>query len=235
MDARRRSARPTCRGPTPYCPADAAGGGECPINFCGQLKVGLPSEPVPAVGRRFAVRRPRLQGRPRAGLERRLPADLRRRRTRARWRSAPPARRIRRQAMRCADDSLCIAAADFPGSPFCRTLCRNDADCPSDGALPRVPDAGAAGRPARDDRDVHAGVEDRRHGLRARGRLPGGAGLRPLRRAHQPARSAARGGTKSLGTACAAATECRSGECYDRDFHVSGGQNRALLLGRLRT
>ena len=45
--------------------------------------------------------------------------------------------------MRCADDSLCIEAAGFAGSPFCSQLCRNDADCPEQGALPRVPDAGA--------------------------------------------------------------------------------------------
>jgi hypothetical protein len=36
------------------------------------------------------------------------------------------------------------------------------------------------------------------------------------------------GGAKSAGTACTAGSECRSGECYDRDFHVSGGTNRAF-------
>src|SRR5262249_3412720 len=39
------------------------------------------------------------------------------------------------------------------------------------------------------------------------------------------------GGAKSLGAACAAAAECRSGECYDRDFHVPNGQNRTYCAG----
>ena len=38
------------RRPDAICPADAAGGGECPLNFCGQLKVGLPSNQFPQSG-----------------------------------------------------------------------------------------------------------------------------------------------------------------------------------------
>ena len=88
-----------------------------------------------------------------------------------------------------------------------------------------------AGRPAPGDRDVHAGIEDHRQGVRARGRLRRRPGLRHLRRAHRACASAARAATKSLGTACAAAAECRSGECFDRDWHVRGGQNRAYCSG----
>ena len=36
--------------PDANCPADAAGGGQCPINFCGQAKVGLPANQYPQSG-----------------------------------------------------------------------------------------------------------------------------------------------------------------------------------------
>ena len=102
------------------------------------------------------------------------------------------------------------------------------------GALPRVPDARAHRRAARADRDVHAGIQDRGHDLPARVDVPGRPGLRSLRRTHQP-ENLPRGWNQSLGTACTAASECRSGECYDRDFLVSSGTgantNRAYCSG----
>ena len=47
------------------------------------------------------------------------------------------------QGMRCAADSLCVTVAEFPQSPFCSAMCRNDADCPIAGALPGAADKAA--------------------------------------------------------------------------------------------
>ena len=189
-------------------------------------------QPVPAVGRRFALRRPRLHGRarswPRATASSSTCVDAERERAGVRRRllagsGGGDALRGRLAVHRRRPTSRAARSA--------RTLCRNDADCPSQARCleyqtPALPTDGA-----RMVGHVHAGVEDRRHGLPARGRLSGGAGLRALRRAHQPARSAGAGGTEVARHGCTGAAECRSGECYDRDFHVSGGQNRAFCSG----
>ena len=84
-----------------------------------------------AIGRGHALQRgARLRGRQAGRDRRRLPAGLRR----PGFGRAALRRRLldepgRRQA--CANDTLCVAAPDFPGQPFCSTMCRNDADCPS--------------------------------------------------------------------------------------------------------
>ena len=115
-----------------------------------------------------------------------------------------------------------------------RTMCRNDADCPSKRALPGAPDA----RALADGRRAMIGMctpESKIVGTVACARrmCPPGQGC-VLYGARTSLRICRAGGTKSLGTACAAASECRSGECYDRDFHVDGGQNRAYCSGRLQ-
>jgi hypothetical protein len=38
-------------------------------------------------------------------------------------------------------------------------------------------------------------------------------------------------GTKSLGQTCGSPAECRSGECFDRDWHIANGANRAACSG----
>jgi hypothetical protein len=214
----------------PYCPADAAGGGQCPINFCGQLAsvASIPSNqfaesgadsicsagwvcvvgaPVPT-GDAFQLTC--VDATPGA-----LPFGA--------ACSPNPA-----DGKRCAADALCVESPDFPGSPFCSALCRNDADCPSDasgpgrciehqtanlpnGSYARVgmctPMSKIAGTPCIRESDCAATEGCLFYGSRTNLRL---------------CRAAT--GTKSLGAACMGSGDCRSGECYDQGFHVYGGQ-----------
>jgi hypothetical protein len=232
-------ARPGDTGPAPfdaYCAPDAMGGGVCAINFCNQIKVSLPQNEFPQSGAdaicnmgRVCVVGPELAAgdgyqlvcaQPNAGA---LPFGA--------TCSPDPA-----AGMRCAADSLCIAYRDFPAAFFCSRLCRNDADCPTDShgqsrcleyPTPPLTNGSAAnvgmctsmavirGTPCLRERDCDANGGSR----------PTGEGCM-LFGQRTELRTCKAGGAKSLGTACGGHAECRSGECYDRDFHVNGGGNR---------
>jgi hypothetical protein len=224
----------------PYCPADAMGGGQCPINFCGVLAsvASIPSSQVASSGadslcnsgRSCVVGPPVATGDafqldcvpPVVGA---LPFGS--------ACSPTPA-----DGKRCSDDSLCIASADFPNTPFCSAMCRNDADCPSDasgqarcvdhqtGMLPNgsyakvglcTPMSKIAGTPCVRERDCAA-----TEGCLSYGPQPSRTSLRICRAA---------AGSKSLGDACNAPSECRSGECYDRNWVVANTANRAACSG----
>jgi hypothetical protein len=217
--------RADMRRPDAICPADAAGGGECPLNFCGELKVGLPSNQFPQSGAdslcggRVCKVGPELASNDGFQLTC-VDANMNAKAFGATCSPDPAA------GMRCADDSLCIEAAGFAGSPFCSQLCRNDADCPSKARCLEYPTPALA-----DTRRAMVGMctpEVKIVGtvcLRE-AVCPAGQGC-VLYGARTSLKICRAGGTKSAGTACTATSECRSGECYDRDFHVSGGQNRA--------
>jgi hypothetical protein len=200
------------------CPADAQGGGVCPINFCGFLKsvatLGISetaqagadglcnrgricvATAVTAAGDAVALTCVSPNA---AGLDYGMPCA-------AGAASATP----------CKDDSLCTTPASG-GAPFCSTLCRLDADCPVDSfcleyqvPLPNqshalvgkcTPRARIAGTPCAAERDCPAGQGCVRAGDRTALLI------------------CKAGGAKALGAACAAAAECRSGECLDRDFN----------------
>ena len=215
--------------PDAICPMDAAGGGECPINFCGQAKVGLPSSEFPESGAdpqcglRICKVGPELSTGD--GFQLVCVDPLATGLAFGVTCSPDPA-----QGLRCADDTLCITAPDFPVSPFCSTMCRNDADCPAKARCLEHPTPVAL----KDTRQPVIGMCVPETKI---------AGTVCLREATCPpdqgcvlygARTSLRvcraGGPKSLGTACAGASECRSGACYDRDFHVYGGQ-RAYCAG----
>ena len=139
------------------------------------------------------------------------------------------------QGLRCGADSLCITVADFPQSPFCSAHVPQRRRLPGRRALPRA----ARRRRCRTARARWSGCArpNRRscgHGCVREVGLRRRPGLR-LRTAAAPACAICRAtaATKSLGTACASPAECRSGECFDRDWHVGGGSNRAVLLGRV--
>jgi hypothetical protein len=218
-----------------YCAPDAMGGGVCPINFCGQAKsmAALTPNQSPMSGAdstcnsgRVCVVGPALATGdgfqlvctdPQAGAQLFGAAC-----------STNPA-----QAMRCAADSLCIAAPDFPNAPFCSSLCRNDADCPTSAIClehqtPPAPNGSPAvigmcvpltkiaGTACMKESDCPAGM---------------GCDLYGQRTGYRICRA---GGPKSLGEACTASTDCRSGACYDRTFHVSGGTNRTFCSGTCR-
>ena len=214
--------------PDANCPADAAGGGQCPINFCGQLKVGLPSNQFPesgadsVCGLRTCTLGPELStgdgfqltcvdANP-AGLA--FGADC----------SPDPA-----LGMRCADDSLCIAATGFTGN-FCSKMCRNDADCPTTARCLEYPTPALM-----DGRKALIGMCTPASKIAGticvrEAQCPAGQGC-ALYGSRTSLRICKAGGAKSLGAACTAAADCRSNECYDRDFHVSNSQNRAYCSG----
>jgi hypothetical protein len=219
--------------PDASCPADAAGGGVCPTNFCGQLKPAsaLPSSQVPQSGAdTLCGTRVCVVGAVLASgdgfqlacvdpIADAIPFGM--------ACSPDPA-----QGLRCAADSLCVTVAEFPSSPFCSTMCRNDADCPSGArcleqptkdALPNgehamvgmcTPETKIMGRPCVRESECAAGEGCHFVGPRSTYR-----------------RCRATTGTKSLGQACGSPAECRSGECFDRDWHVGSGVTRAACSG----
>jgi hypothetical protein len=121
---------------------------------------------------------------------------------------------------RCKDDALCIEAAGAAGQPFCSALCRADGDCPVDAycleyksqMLPNgsyvnlgfcTPKAKIAGTACTREADCATG----------QGCLPYGARTNLMT-------CQAVAGTKSVGQRCTKTSECRSGQCVDREFHV---------------
>jgi len=214
--------------PDVYCAPDAAGGGQCPINFCGQAKVGLPSNQFPQSGAdalcggRTCRVGPELSTGDGFQLECVDPFAS----ALAFGTACSPAPA---QAMRCADDSLCVTPPNVAGGAFCSQMCRNDADCPSIASCVEVP------TPLTDGRKALIGMCTPRTKIpgticQNEAGCPAGQGC-VLYGARTALRVCKAGGTKSLGAPCAAGSECRSGECYDRDFLVAGGQNGTLCSG----
>ncbi len=221
----------------PYCAADAAGGGACPINFCGQL-ASVASTPPTGFAQsgadalcnmgRVCVVGPALATGDTFQLECIDPV--------ARALAFGTACSTNAaDGKRCAADSLCVASADFPTLPFCSALCRNDADCPSDTSgparciehdTPKLPNGSVAhvglctpmskiaGTACVRERDCAANEGCVSYGVRT--------GLRVCRKT---------GGTKSLGALCTGNTDCRSAQCFDRNFDLYGGQHAYCSAG----
>jgi hypothetical protein len=219
--------------PDANCPVDAAGGGGvCPLNFCGLPKsvaalaggtAQLGADSVCASGRVCVPDGPTESG---DALVLRCVAPL--------PLAAPfgaPCTTGAGTAKRCVDDSLCIATADAPGQPFCSTLCRADQDCPTDAycleyrsqTLPKgsyvnvgycTPKAKISATFCARESDCPANqgcvVDGARTNLVVCKQV---------------------GGTKSLGDACGDASECRSGDCFTRDFQLFGPGSRAYCSG----
>ena len=209
------------------CPADAMGGGVCPINFCGTLltQAALPSNayaqsgadticnsgrvcvvgPAVAAGNAFQLTCVAPTGTLSFG---------------AACSTDPNA------GMHCANDSLCIASADFPSQPFCSTLCRTDADCPSSSSCLEYQTAQAPnGSTAKVGMCTPASKI---------------AGTACVRESDCPANQGCvadgsrtslnvckAGGAASVGQLCTSPGGCRSGACYDRLFRLPSGSNRA--------
>jgi hypothetical protein len=213
-----------------YCPADGAGGGDCPFNFCGQAKVGLPSNQFPQSGADSVCGGRTCKVGPELGSGdgfQLVCADPNPGALAVGADCSPDAA----QGMRCADDSLCITGPAGSAGRFCSRMCRNDADCPTtarcleyqtptalmDGRRPTIgmctPLTKIGGTPCVREADCPAAQGCTLYGARTT--------LRICRA----------GGAQSLGAACTASSQCRSGECYDRDFHLYGGQNRAYCSG----
>jgi hypothetical protein len=129
---------------------------------------------------------------------------------------------------RCKSDALCIESADAPGQPFCSALCRADADCPTGAyclehksALPKgsyvnlgycTPKSKITATACTREADCPADQGCVAYGARSN--------LLVCKKV---------GGAKSMGAMCMDPTECRSGQCFDREFHVAA--NRSFCSG----
>jgi hypothetical protein len=213
-----------------YCPADAMGGGNCPINFCGKLatagalaaspnaygqsgtdalcnggRVCVVGDPVPA-GDAFQLT-----------CVAPTPGAL------AFGAACNPA-----AGMHCANDSLCIASADFPTERFCATMCRTDADCPSSSSCLEYETAKAP-----DNTVAHVGMCTPSSKINAtscthESSCPAGQGCVAAGDRTSLTVCKATGGTLAVGSACTKAADCLSGACYDREFKVPGGTNKTF-------
>ena len=130
---------------------------------------------------------------------------------------------------RCADDALCVPRG---GAQFCSSMCRTDGDCPSgalcvdDYASAALPNGSTARLAFCTPRTFVSGTScsTDKTCKATEACLP--LGTRSALLTCQPAI-----GTKSAGEACAAAAECRSGECFDRDQLPPTGNNRTYCAG----
>lgn len=211
-----------------YCAPDAMGGGTCPINFCGQL-LGVASVPSNGYAQsgadslcnsgRVCVVGPVLP----AGNGFQLSCE-------APTTSAPltfgaacdPA-----QSQHCANDSLCVASADFPSPPFCSTLCRTDADCPNDARCleyrtANLPNGSHANVGLCTPASKIAGTACARESDCAANQGCVAAGARTSLNICKTTT-----GTKSVGQPCSGASDCRSAACYDRTFKIASSTTRA--------
>src|SRR6266700_1011864 len=131
-------------------------------------------------------------------------------------------------SQRCKDDSLCVAPPDGSAS-FCTKLCRVDADC-GDGsacleykrALPNSSYA-MIGQCTPAGKIMGTVCTSETACLAQQGCIL--AGPRTLVRTCQP------GGSKNIGDSCTANDQCRSRECFDRDFRVGSSGTRAFCSG----
>jgi hypothetical protein len=126
-------------------------------------------------------------------------------------------------ASRCGNDALCIEAT--AGMPFCSSLCRADADCPANAYCLEYPSATLP-----NGSHVNLGYCTPKAQIKGTACVresdcPAdqgciGAGARTHLMICQTT-----GGTKSTGDKCTKSTECRSGQCYDREFHADANRS----------
>ncbi len=154
------------------------------------------------------------------------------RRARTGWRTAPLARGTRAAAS-AATTTRCASRRPAPnpsGALFCTTLCRMDADCPSGSACLEYqqPLPNNSYAMVGECTPVSMLIPARSARRRAPARRGRGACSSARARPCAPARPAA---PSRWGNACTAPAQCRSGECYDRNFSVGSTANRALCSG----
>jgi hypothetical protein len=214
-----------------YCPADGPGGGVCPINFCGYIK----SSATLGVTETAQAGADSLCNQGRICLATQVVASGDAIQLSC---QSPQAGGLAYGAacskdtastQRCKDDSLCIAGPGGSGATFCTTLCRIDADCPAGSACLEYP------QPLPNNSNAMVGECTPVTSIpgticTSEGACPAGQGC-VLYGARTMVRTCKAGGTKSLGEACTAPAQCRSGECYDRNFGIGSTANRALCSG----
>jgi hypothetical protein len=213
--------------PDANCPADAAGGGPCPINFCGtpQAVSVLVAGQTAQLGA-DAICTPGYVCIPDGPTAAGNALQLRCVQPFAPATAFGAACATTGATSRCKSDALCIESADVPGQPFCSALCRADADCEA-GAYclehkTTVPGSYVNLGYCTPRSKISATVCTREADCpAAQGCVAYGA------RSNLTVCKV--GGAKSMGAACTAPAECRSGQCFDREFHA--GVNRSFCSG----
>jgi hypothetical protein len=220
--------------PDANCPADAPGGGGiCPINFCGEPKsvkalalgetAQLGADAICTSGRVCVPDAPTSTG-DRLVLRCVEPLAL----------AAPfgtPCTTGAGTAKRCQDDSLCITSADAPGQPFCSTLCRADQDCPTDAYCLEY-----KSETLPNGSYVNLGFCTPKEKISAafcarESDCPPGEGCVLYGARTNLVVCKMVGGTKSLGDPCTSGADCRSGDCFTRNFQLPGLGNRTYCSG----
>jgi hypothetical protein len=213
-----------------YCPVDAMGGGVCPINFCGTLATqnalalnpaGFAQSGADSVcnSGRVCVVGPAVPAGNAFQLDCVAP-------TAGALSFGAPCSTNTTSGMRCANDSLCIASADFPSQFFCATMCRNDADCPTASSCLEYPTANAPdGSPAKVGMCTPASKIAATSCARERD-CPSGQGCTSYGTRTSLTACKASSGTKTVGQLCTGSADCLSGACFDRTFKLNGATNR---------
>jgi hypothetical protein len=213
-----------------YCPVDAMGGGVCPINFCGTLAtqnaLALNSAGYAQSGAdsicnsgRVCVVGPAVPAGDAFQLDCVAP-------TAGALSFGAPCSTNPAMGMRCANDALCIATADFQNQFFCTTMCRNDADCPTSSSCLEYPTATAPdGSPAK----VGMCTPSSKIKATACAResdCPSGQGCTSYGTRTALTACKVTGGAKTVGQSCSGNGDCLSGSCFDRTFKLNGLTNR---------
>ena len=217
--------------PDADCPADAMGGGLCPINFCGapQTVSALAVGQVAELGA-DVICTPGYACVPDAATAAGDALQLRCVQPLASAKDFGAACAKGAGATnRCRADALCIEAAGAPGQPFCSALCRADADCPTNAYCLEyksdpLPKGSYVNLAFCTPKDKIPGTACTRETDCPADQGCVGVGARTNLLTCQKV-----GGGKSMGDACSDPAQCRSGQCYDRAFHVAA--NRSYCSG----
>lgn len=223
-------ATPEVGAPDVYCAPDAAGGGQCPKNFCGQpktvasLQAGelsqLGSDEACTPGYSCVPDVPAADGKSLV-LRCVAPQD---------GAVTFGAACTKGAGARCKNDALCIEAPGVAGA-FCSQLCRSDRDCPAEAyCLERKSDAVGASYVNLGYCTPKAKVAATPCTREAQCAADQGCVSYGVRTSLLTCQKV--GGAKALGEACTANAQCRSGECFDREFHQWGATHRAYCSGQ---
>jgi hypothetical protein len=218
-----------------YCAPDAAGGGQCPLNFCGQPKsvatlipgqmAELGADSLCTPGYLCVPDGPTADGN---ALQLRCVAP------RGGAVAFGGACTVGAGASPCGNDALCVSAAEAPGAPFCSRLCRSDSDCPTDAYCLEQPSAALPKGSVVNLAFCTPKAKIPAMACAREGDCPADQGCVSYGARTSLLVCKKTGGMKSLGDACASGAQCRSGECYDRAFRLPAMGSRTYCSGNCK-
>lgn len=215
------------------CPADATGGGNCPLNFCGTLQTASTLAANPSTYAQSGADSLCNDGHI-CVVGALLPSGDAFQLT-----CVPPAAGAQPfgkpcspnggAGMQCGNNSLCVPGPDSTtASPdlFCATMCRNDADCPTAAICLEYPatPGGPAAQVGLCTPISKTGGTPCTH----EGACPSGQGCVPFGARTSLTVCKATGGSTVVGKACTGNGDCLSGACFDQTFKQAGGGNQTF-------